>query len=235
MLRARWVLALAVGLGACGGGDERGPDAAAGAPVPEVQWPPGTVLAVDGVPLSIDEVDEASVWVEPIDRKVVGKQLRRLALTNVALPRLVARMIAGEEEVARARAEAEESLAALRAGTHPGPDESGAYGEVATGNFQIHGIAVWGRALSLPRGEWSDVFEDVGRFLVVRWTSREDAPVPEATVLEIDVLAFEYLPHESAAGMVERDYDDRELTIVDPLWREIVPELLQYRMGVHEP
>jgi len=32
-------------------------------------WPPGTVLAVDDVPIALDEVDRASVWIERIDPK----------------------------------------------------------------------------------------------------------------------------------------------------------------------
>ena len=51
--------------------------------------------------------------------------------------------------------------------------------------------------------------------------------------LELDVLAFPFLDPLQAEGQVEAACDRYRLTIVDPVWRPIVPELLQYRMGVH--
>jgi hypothetical protein len=189
-------------------------------------WPLGTAVAVDDIPISIDEVDQASVWVERIEPRSSGPQLRRLALTNVSLPRAVAQAMAPREH-ARARSEAGEALAALRAGTWSGPA-----GEVVEGNFQALSIEVWGRALDMPLGEWSDPIDDIGRFLLVKLLEREDLPHTAALRVKIEVHAFPYLPEDAD---VEAAKERHRLTIVDPAWREIVPELDQYRMGARTP
>ena len=78
-------------LAGCTEGSAPAPDGEAGG-VAERAWPEGTVLAVEDLPISVDEVDAASVWVERIDRKASPDHLRRLALTNVVLPAKVAQM-----------------------------------------------------------------------------------------------------------------------------------------------
>jgi len=226
--RPRLLAALAA-LAACGA------DAAPPAgPAPEPQrsgWPPGTVLAVDGVPIGIDEIDLASVWIERIDPKAAGPQLRRLALANVVLPRVLAEVIAPEERE-RARAEAEARLARLRTSGPTGPPGAdGGYGVVAEGNWQVLGIPLWGQAADWPPDEWH-LLEEAGRFLVARRLARADRPHPTALVLRVDSFLHPYLPETTD---LEAAIDEHRLTIVDPAWREIVPERTQYRMGVHAP
>ncbi len=199
------------------------------------RWPEGTVLAVDDLPIRAEEVDQASVWIERIERKASPDHLRRLALTNVVLRRKLGQLIAPEaREQALERARA--TLAELRQGTAAGPvDAAGALGERLTGNFEDLGIPVWGTAMDLPAGEWSEPIEDTGRFVLVRRLRTEPGPVPLAIRLEVDLLAFAYLDPAQPEHDLERAYDRFRLTIVDPAWRVIVPELLQYRMGVHGP
>jgi len=227
-------------LAACGAEPTSGPDSTSAGPgrvarpdpaAERGDWPAGTVLAVDGLPISVDEIDLASVWVERIDPKAAERQLRRLALANVVLPRTLAELSAPEER-ARARAEAEAQLARLRAGGAkgpPGPD--GGFGTVGEGNWQVLGIPLWGQATDWPADEWHLV-EEPGRFVVARRLARVDLPHPTALAVRVDTFLFPYLPPELD---LEAAIDEHRLTIVDPLWREIVPERTQYRMGVHAP
>jgi hypothetical protein len=232
--RARFPAALlALALAACG--SEAGPaapPARAAAPVePQpIDWPAGTVLAVDDRPITLDEVDLASVWIERIQPEVSGRQLRRLALTNVTLMQALAELSAEPGERQRARAEAEERLAALSAGELAGPpNPDGGLGEVAEGNWQVLGIPLWGQALDWEPDSWQ-LIEEPGRFVVARRLKRTDEIHPTAISLSIDAFVFPYLPEDL---VLERAIDDHRLTFVDPSWREIVPEHTQYRMGVH--
>jgi hypothetical protein len=191
-------------------------------------WPPGTVVAVDHVPISVDEVDEASVWIELIDPKSSGPQLRRLALTNVSLPRALSQAMAPEAWLA-ARSDAQAAFERLRAGRWTGPPKpDGAVGEIVEGSWQELSIVAWGHALSAPVGEWSEPVDDVGRFLLLKLIERQDLPHSAALRVKVDVLEFPYLPDDAD---VEAAKDDHHLTIVDLAWREIVPERTQYRMG----
>lgn len=191
-------------------------------------WPVGTVVAVDDVPISLDEVDRASVWIERIQPEVAGRQLRRLALTNVSLLRALAEAIAPEERLAaRSAAEAELERLRARANEAPTPDEG--LGKRVEGNWQVLGIPLWGEALDWPPGEWH-LIEEPGRFVVARRVARSDQPHPAATSLEVDTVVHPYLPPELD---LDAAMEDHRLTIVDPEWREIVPERTQYRMGVH--
>jgi hypothetical protein len=199
----------------------------------EREWPEGTVLAVEDLPISADEVDAASAWIERIDRKATPDQLRRLALTNIVLRNKVAQLLAPEARD-KALENARGALKQLREGTWvgpPGPD--GLYGERRSGDFRLIGVPAWGTAMDLAEGEWSAPVETTGQFLLVRRLEMRSAPVPLAIELELDVLAFPYLDPLGAEGQVEAAFDRYRLTIVDPAWRAIVPELLQYRMGVH--
>ena len=198
-------------------------------------WPVGTVLAVENQPITADEVDLASAWVEPIDRKATPEHLRRLALTNVVLPNVIARLLAPEARE-RALMEAHATLTQLRSGTWnspPGPD--GAYGQLYQGHFKHIGLAAWGTALSLADGAWSEPIEEQGVVMLARRMGMTEAAVPMATQFDVDLISFPYLAQETAAQDIEQAYDRFHLTIVDPSWRTIVPELVQYRMGVHQP
>jgi hypothetical protein len=189
------------------------------------------VVAVDGAPLSIDEVDLASVWVERIEPEAAGRQLRRLAFANVALPRLLAELSAPAERE-RARAEAEARLAGLASGTAALPPRAdGSVGTLAEGNWQVLGLPLWGQAIDWPADEWHLV-EEPGRFVVARRLDREDHLHPTALVVRVDTFLYPYLPE---GFDLEAAIDDHRLEIVDPEWREIVPERTLYRMGAHSP
>ena len=205
-----------------------GPEAPAEEDLPSVEWPSGTVVAIDDQPILAGEVDAASVWFQHVEQVATTPQLRRLALTNYLMPRALTRLMNPEERLA-AKREAEEALAALRAGTWTGPpSEEGLFGEHAAGPFQQLGLPIWGTAFDLPADTWSEVVEDLGQFVVFRVLERTDAPVPMATLFEIDVMTFPWVDPDTD---LEAAYDQHRLTIVDPAWRTIVPEHYQYRMG----
>lgn len=208
------------------------------APAPVAQaktWPPGTVLAVDDTPISAGEVDVASVYTQRIEPQSSAPQLRRLALTNIVLPRLLSRLMAPQAR-ADALAKAEAALARVRKGPLEAPaNESGDYGEHMTAGWQQLGLVAWGAALELEDGTWSDVLEDVGRFIVLKRIRRVDAPVEIKAQVEADVLIFPWLDAATMRVDVEKEHDKHKLTIVDPSWTDVVPELIQYRMGVHAP
>ena len=230
--------ALVLLLAGCGGSEPSSPNSGApgapgrseaAAPADRADWPPGTVLAIDSMPVSVDEVDLASVWIERIQPQAAGRQLRRLALTNVVLPRTVA-ALAEPRARERARREAEARLAELASGGVPGPPNAdGGIGIVAEGTWQVLGIPLWGQALDWPEDEWH-LIEEPGRFVVARRLARIDQPHPTALVVRIDSFLFPYLDDEFD---YEGAKDHHRMTIVDPEWREIVPELTQYQMGVH--
>jgi hypothetical protein len=104
-----------------------------------------------------------------------------------------------------------------------------------TAGFTQLGIVPWGVAMDLQDGAWSGVIEEVGRFVIVKRLARIEGPVPMATQVKVDVLAFPWLPVETLRVDVEAEHDKHKLTIVDPTWSDIVPEWIQYRMGVHAP
>jgi hypothetical protein len=79
------------------------------------------------------------------------------------------------------------------------------------------------------------VLEDVGRFVVLKRIRRVDAPVELKTQIEADVLMFPWLDAATMRVDVEKEHDKHKLTIVDPSWNDVVPELIKYRMGVHAP
>ena len=226
------VLCAVLALASCEG---RGPTAGAASSKAHAarEWPPGCVLAVDDVPIFEEQVDRASAVIAMIEPQSTPPHLRRLALTNVVLPRVLAGLVAPEAR-AEALAAAEQRLAALRAGTYAGvPDSEGILGTKYEGTWQSFGIPTWGAAFELPTGEWSEVIEDTGSFAVIRVVAREAAPVSAATWFRVDLMPFPYLPDQGGAELLERAYDEHTLTIVDEAWRELVPELTQYRMGVH--
>lgn len=228
LLRPALLLLITTGVPAgCSDASEEGTEAVAR------DWPAGTVLALDDLPISAEEVDAASGWIERIERKATGDQLRRLAVTNIVLPNKVAQLLAPEAR-AKALAAAQATLEQLRGGTLVGPPgPEGRYGELWSGEFRVLGIPAWGTAMDLAEGAWSEPIETPGQFLLVRRLALRPAPVPMGIELDLDVLAFPYLDAARAAAEVEQAYDRVRLTIVDPAWRTLVPELLQYRMGVH--
>lgn len=213
------VLAAALGA-ACESGD-------AGPAAPE--WPEGTVLAVDDVPITAAEVDELAEAVAVIHPLDSTPSLRRKALTELALYRAVAR----SHEVDR-RAEALEACRAWRAyevdgAPWPGVGPPAPAAEVR-GHWDTLGFPVWAVARGLEIGEWSDVHEGIGRFFVVRVDERvrEDRELADEFAIRLRQVAW--LPDDMTRAELEELVETRHLRIVDPEWEGIVPAQWTYRM-----
>lgn len=196
-------------------------------------WPAGVVLAIDGIAIHAAEVDAASAAVQLIEPAVSSPQLRRLALSNLVLPRVLAQAIdpAGREDALRT---AREKLERIRAGGDGPPRPDGLVGEKVEGLWTDIGLGNWYAALELPDGEWSEPIEDAGGFLLMRRLWRRDGPVPMATAVAVDALRFDWIEPRERRARLDRALDECKLEIVDPAWREIVPELYQYRMGARQ-
>jgi hypothetical protein len=205
----------------------------AGEEPPARSWPPGTVIAIDGEAILAEEVDLPSAWIERIEPGSSSQHLRRLALTNVVIPRRIAGAIAGDEARERARAEALATLESLASGSPEAPATAGEPTSTE-GDWLELGIVAWGTAMDLAEGRWSGVVEDVGRFVLLRRLGQDPAPIPGAIRVRLELIEFPYLAGVGR-GALEQAYAQHRLEIVDPAWREIVPEHIQYKMGVHQP
>jgi hypothetical protein len=201
------------------------------------RWPASTVMVVGGkVPIFASDVDPYLPALALIEPRFVEKQLMRVALTNVVLPRAIATVLAGDEARAKARKAADDALATLRDGTWVGPAAPGSTGgAVIEGSFVQLGIVKWANAFELQPGEWSGVVEETGCFTITKCLERIDGRLPIQTSFRLEVVVFPYLPAEIGPLQIEEAYDTVRLEILDPEWRSIVPELTQYRMGVHSP
>ncbi len=196
-------------------------------------WPAGVVLAVDDVPIHEAEVDHASAAVQLIEPAVSPAQLRRLALSNIVLPRALAHALAPREREAALKL-ARERLAELRAESVGPARPDGLMGEQVEGMWTDLGLGNWYAALELPDDAWSEPIEDAGGFVLMRRLWRRDGPVPMATVVAIDALRFDWIDSAQRRARLDAALDRHKLQIVDPAWREIVPELYQYRMGARQ-
>lgn len=203
-------------------------------PAPPPKFASCVAFALDDrVGIEGHEIDEASVYVERLEPAASPAHLRRLALTNIVLPRHVARLL-NPEAHAKAKADAEALRGALSAGTYTGPArEDGTVGELVEGGFGELGILPWGVALDLPEGEWSEVVEEVGTFVVLRRLGRTEGPVPMATTVRVEAFLFPWLPAETVKQDVDRAYDGHRLTVIDPAWADIPPASLLHRMQGH--
>ncbi len=199
-------------------------------------WPTGTVLVVGKTPITAEEVDEYTPTMTLLEPQSSEKQLRRLALTQVVLPRALGRDLADPTERDRARKSALNALAELRSGKWVGPPAPGTSGgTLLEGNFDEIGITRFKHAIELEQDQWSEPFEELGCFTIIKRLGRKDGAVPLATEFKLEVVSFLYLPLETGSKQVQEAYDKQHLEILDPEWRAIVPELLQYKMGAHSP
>ena len=193
-------------------------------------WPADTVMAVDDRAILSSEVDLVTTWIARIEPSRSDAHLRRLAACQINIPRAVA-AVRFPAERERALAQAKARLQALRDAHVAGPTtEQGALCERAEGGWRELGLTIWGSLMDLPRDEWSEVIEEPGRFLVARTLSRTDGPLPHDTNLVIDACVFPFVPPELTTLELDQRFDEHKLTIVDPAWATVVPELLQYRM-----
>jgi len=183
------------------------------------------VLALGERPIQAAEVDEAAGIIALLQPRDSVDQLRRLALTNVVLPRCAAQAIDPEARVlAQKRAsEAQRTLAAGTVLMDPlGTERKGAM-------LQL-GLELWNALMPLAPGDWTPVVETPGCFQVARLKEKGTAALPGQVELTVEVYDFPYLPAEEAHDRIQAQLDRSRLVYVDESWREFVPIAWQHKL-----
>jgi hypothetical protein len=222
-------LLLLLAIAACG--EERNAETAA---AERKDWPPDTVLVLNGRPILAEEVDRVGSDFALLEPQDTPLQLRRLAVSNVFIPLIAAQGIDADRR-ARAQALAQEYAAAIAKGElAPGP-LAGPMEIEREGSFSGLGFAMWRTAVQLGVGEWSAILETPGSFHLIRVKSREEGSLPALTRFRIGAIDFPYLDAETAKADLEAALDRSRLTILDPTWRDAVPADWRYRLHVESP
>jgi hypothetical protein len=205
-----------IALGACAQPDGE-------APVP----PEGAVIGVGPTWILEQEVDrwlDTVALLEPLDTL---PSWRRKALTNLVLPRKIAALLVpAERRLARVQAErAHEALhtrGSLPEG-FPEPLES------VTGGVYEVGLERWIMARGLPLGEWSEILEEAGTFLLMRvLEAPEEGDWHARTTIHIEYVHVPYLRAEDQPGLlVEQAREQLQIWAVIPEWEWILPQYYQ--------
>jgi len=193
-------------------------------------WPAGTVLALDERPIGAAEVDEAAGCLALLEPNDSLDQLRRLALTNVVLPRCAAQAIDPEaRKQARALAEKVQQALAAHSEVHD------AQSSERKGRMLDLGLELWNGALALEPGQWTNVVETAGCFHLARLKEKGTANLPGLVELTLEVYDFPYLPLAEARDRIEARLDHAHLRYVDESWRKLVPIAWQHRLQGGSP
>ena len=232
---ASGILALFVAsTGLAGCGDPEPPDTPPGALREEQaeaarEWPEGTVLAVDDLPIRAEDVRVIADSVAEIYPGDVEAQHLRLSLTNHVLESFA---VSSRDRVERERVleECRRVKAALDAGEEPPGMHELNGGPVAMG------LGLWALARNREPGVWSEPIEVVGRWVLVRL---EERITPEDTRREWVKVSLYSLPYVNTSYRAELDVttsiaeavDGARLEIVDPDWNHYVPAQWKHRMG----
>jgi len=228
LLRALIPLASALTLAACG--PAAPPSGAASSTAARASFPAGTVLALNATPILASEVDAVASIVARAEGQHTLPHLRRIALTNVVLPLVATRQVAGEDKRAAALVVANAWRAALETGSIPPPPVAAPHTEVVEGGFGRVGLEVWDWALDCPVGSWSAPIETPGAWRVARVIERSAGLRPCDVVLKVDLRTFVWDGAESFRKDVEAHLDRSKLEFVDETWRDLVPTLWQRRL-----
>jgi len=195
-------------LAACGPGQ---PDAPS--------WPAGTALAVNGLPLSVAEVDEVTAWIATVVPTVTAPEHRRRALTWHLLPRLTADVIYATEH-----------KAALVTATEALADLDSQDTETLTGAWDAIGIETWAALRGAPEGHWVGPLHGIGRYRLARWTERWPGRTPASEQFVIEFCDFPFVPADTTRTSLGGLTRTTQLTIVDPAYDRIVPLAWQSQM-----
>ena len=191
----------------------------------EFETPEGTVMTLDGEPVTKAEVDALAELVARIYPQYTRPHLRRLALLNRIFPLLA---LAGRHAEARTAspALAADALELAEEGRAPG----GAID--AEGDWRDLGFELWSElvARTPELDTWTGPIEIPGRYLVVRIVERPPAGHPEQDGWRVSILEFPYLPEPSRTAAIEAALDECTLHILEPSWNEVVPEGWKHRM-----
>jgi hypothetical protein len=213
---------LALAAATCG--DPQQPAAAA--------WPQGTVLALGPRAIGAAEVEEAAGVIALLEPRDSLDQLRRLALTNIVLPRCAAQAV---DPVARREAQA------LAQSCHDALEDGSAVPGgplplvLRKGRMLDLGLELWNAAFALEPGQWTPVVETAGCFHVARLKEKGTAILPGLVELTLEVHDFPYLAPDEAHARIEAQLDRSHLVYVDEAWRAYVPIVWQHRLQGGSP
>ncbi len=193
-------------------------------------WPAGTVLALGERPIGAAEVDEAAGTIALLEPRDSLDQLRRLALTNLVLPRCAAQAIdpAGRAKASQQAGAVQRALAAHTEVQDPRPQER-------KGAMLDLGLELWSALIGLEPGQWTSVVETPGCFQIARLEQKGTAPLPGQVVLTAEVYDFPYLPAEDARDRIQAQLDRSHLVYVDESWRALVPIAWQHKLRGGSP
>lgn len=192
-------------------------------------WPEGTVVAVNGIPISAAEVDRYADLLAYVDPSSTRNNLRRVALTRVLFPGVVARAHAPELRAAQLE-RAREVHELLEPGGDPPPGPLAPQPVRLEGSWLELGPVLGPAAMEAELGTWSPLLEAIGAWCFFRLLERDENALPIEKHLAIELFRFPYLPEVEARDIVEAGLDRAELVVVDPAWREIVPLAWSHRM-----
>lgn len=217
-------LLAAVAATGCGGTDsDTAPEAPPG-------YLAGTVLALDGRPITAEEVDRYVPAVGAIESEFALPSHRRKVLSNIVLPVAAG---AALDPVRREETflEAQALLAAARETGEVPPDV--ALPQTLSGTFKDIGLASWALAREMEPLTFSDLHETPGgwtffRLIAVPPDGDMLSPHARFTIVRYDVP---YLPREEARALIDDALDGFEISIVDPDWEALVPPIYLYKSG----
>lgn len=184
--------------------------------------PADTVFLVEDRPITASEVDawlETFGWVEPVKSQ---HALRRLIVTNLSMPVAVAQALDPE-----GRALARERMQRVREKLLAGEPLSleDPQPETLQANYKSKlGLDRVGIARQTPMGEWSEVFETLGGFTMVRLIGAPDPWLPNSEVI-VEHVTVSYLPPEYAKETVKQAIPQARIRVVDPKWRRYMPTI----------
>ncbi|HIF39480.1 MAG TPA: hypothetical protein EYQ74_00095 [Planctomycetes bacterium] len=189
--------------------------------------PKGAVIGVGPSWILDKEVDRWVDTVALLEPSETRPSWRRKALTNLVLPsKLAALLVPAERQLALGRAE--HALQALRT-TGTLPDEFQEPLESAMGDVNEVGLGRWIMARGLPLGEWSEILEEAGTFLIMRVLEAPDAADWQPnTAIRIEYVHIPYLrPEDQPALLVEQAREQIRIWAVTPEWEWILPQYYQ--------
>ncbi len=200
-----------------------------GTPTPAARPEPDAVLALDGVPIRAEEVDQVASWFAQLEPRNSLSQLRRLALTNVIFPRIAA-MQADPVRREEARRLALTYHAALVQGSGLDGPLAGPLLETRTGRMLDLGMEIWNAGLEQRQGQWTGVLETAGAFHIVRPVKLGEGDIPALIEVTVEVYDFPYLDPEQARNQIATQLDRSKLESFDPAWLELVPTAWRHRL-----
>ncbi|MDF1836707.1 MAG: hypothetical protein P1V35_02460 [Planctomycetota bacterium] len=184
--------------------------------------PEGTVLLVEGLPITAEEVDRWLPIYSMLEPAKSEHAIRRYIITNYNLPVTVG-AVADPEARARARARLQLTLDALNRGEEA-PIEGPQVQRIHDTFKSEMGLDRWGMAKMNPTGEWSEVFETLGGFTAVRLVGAPDQWLPNSAIT-VEHITVDYIPASDSREFVTEALKAVDIQVIDPEWERYIPLL----------